>query len=232
MNDRTFADRAAAGRELGERLQDLGLDQPIVAGISRGGMVVAAEVARVLDAPLDVVAVRKCYGPAEVAIGAVAEHEIRVENATLVAAAGLTRSEIRAMVAERLRDLAAAEAAYRGVAPALGMAGRTVVLVDAGMTTTATATAAARAAFVRGAEHTVLAVPVSSSECVEAISHQVDRVVCLRTPALLLGVAEWYVSFPPVSDGDVVEILRRVRSAEQPTGQGSSDPIISAATAG
>jgi putative phosphoribosyl transferase len=226
MNNPTFADRAAAGRELGARLRELQLEGPIVAGISRGGMVVAEEVARALGAPLDVVAVRKCRGPDGVAIGAVAEHEVRVEGPALIATAGLTREQTRRVVADRLRELAQAVATYRRVHPPVAMTGQTVVLVDGGMTTAATATAAARAAFARGAERAILAVPVATTECVEAARRQVDDVVCLRMPPLLLSVSESYDCYPPVSDDDVVEILRRAREGviDQPSTPGSTGP--------
>ncbi len=212
--DGPFADRATAGRELAERLRDLRLERPVVAGISRSGAVVAAEVARALAAPFDMIVVRKVYGPDDVAVGAVAEHEVRVENAALVASSGLTRAELRALVAERLRELASVGAAYRRVRPAIPLTGRTVILVDGGMTTTSTATAAGKAAFARGADRTVLAVPVASIECVEAVRHQIDEVVALRTPALLLSVEEWYERYPPVTDDEVVEILGSFASNE------------------
>ena len=86
-------------------------------------MLAAAEVARLLGAPLDIVVVRKCVGPDDVALGAVAEHEIRVENAAMVEASGITRAQLRALVADRLRDLAQADAVYRRVRPPLPMAG-------------------------------------------------------------------------------------------------------------
>jgi putative phosphoribosyl transferase len=206
---RTFRDRHDAGEQLGRRVADLAPSEAVVGGISRSGVLVGAEVARVLGAPLDIVVVRKLYGPGHVAVGAVAEHEVRVENDALVRACGLSREELREIVADALRDLARASERYRAVRAPLSFQGRTVVLVDGGLTTGSTAAAAAKAAFARGAARLILAVPVSPQECLESVRHEFDQIVCLQTPPLLLSISEWYEDYPQVSDEDVVAILSR-----------------------
>jgi putative phosphoribosyl transferase len=205
----TFVDRRDAGEQLGRRVAELGLSDTVVAGISRSGVAVGAEVARVLGAPLDIVVVRKLYGPGQVAVGAVAEHEVRVESEALIRESGLSREELRAIVAGALRELAIASERYRAAHPPLSFQGRTVVLVDGGLTTGSTASAAAKAAFSRGAARLIFAVPVSPQECLETVRQEFDQIVGLQTPPLLLSISEWYDDYPPVSDDDVVAILSR-----------------------
>jgi putative phosphoribosyl transferase len=180
-----------------------------VLGLPNGGVVIAAEVARSLAAPLDVIGVRKLRTPGEpeLALGAVAEDGIQVVNQVLVEEAGLSANDLKQLAAAahtRLRDQLGR---YRAARPALPLQGRTAVLVDDGLTTGASATAAARVAAARGAAQVMVAVPVSSREAAASLARKVDAVVCLATPPLLLALDEWYEDFPEVPDQDVIALL-------------------------
>ncbi len=204
-----FHDRREAGRALGERLHGLRGQYPVVLALPRGGVVVAAEVARTLGAPLDVVVVRKLRTPGEpeLAVGAVSEDGVRVLNPVLLEEAGLSPDRLEQLVTAERRQLQGELQRYRAVRPAVPLQGRMAVLVDDGLTTGSTASAAARVAAGRGAARVIVAVPVSPREAVEALAHEVDTVVCLQTPPLILAVDEWYEDFPEVSDTDVTVLL-------------------------
>jgi putative phosphoribosyl transferase len=206
-----FPDRVAAGRALAQRLAGLEGQQPVVLAIPNGGVVVAAEVARSLATPLDVIGVRKLRTPGkpELALGAVAEDGVQVVNQVLVEEVGLSANDLAQLTAAahaRLRDQLGR---YRAARPAVPPQGRTAVLVDDGLTTGSSAAAAARVATARGAARVMVAVPVSSREAATALARRVDDVICLATPPLILALDEWYEDFPEVSDEDVIALLSR-----------------------
>jgi predicted phosphoribosyltransferase len=209
--DLPFPNRVAAGRALGHRLRDLKAQQPVVLALPNGGVVVAAEVARSLTSPLDVIGVRKLRTPGEpeLALGAVAEDEVQVLNRVLVEEAGLPPEDLERLAAVARTRLDDQLERYRAVRPAVPLQGRTVVLVDDGLTTGSSAAAAARVAAARGAARVVVAVPVSSREAAASLGRQVDAVVCLMTPPLILALDEWYEDFPEVPDEDVIALLAR-----------------------
>jgi putative phosphoribosyl transferase len=206
---RPFADRAAAGRRLAERLASQRSQNPVVIGLPRGGIVVAFEVAQALGAPLDVHCVRKVTVPEEpeLAIGAVDEEGGVVLNRHLVEQAGISEDRLLELVRGESREVAERAARYRAVRPRLSLDGRTALLVDDGMTTGMSASAAAHALRGRGAAKIVLAVPVSPRETVESVRATFHEVVCLETPPLLLTLEEWYSSFPEISDEDAARLL-------------------------
>ncbi len=200
-----FRDRFEAGRELARVLEETGLEACIVVGLARGGMQVAAEVARVLEAPLDVVAVRKVGHPwqPEYALGAVTPgHGLYVRSND-----GLSDEELTAAV-ERARS--AAEELDRRLHsewPPLDMAGRPVVLVDDGLATGATMIAAVRWARSHGARETVAAVPVAALDSASLVSREASRFVCPHTLADFTAVGVWYERFPQVGDDEVLRLL-------------------------
>jgi putative phosphoribosyl transferase len=205
----SFHDRGAAGRALGEHLRHLHGQPPVVLGLPRGGVVVGAEVARTLGAPLDLIAVRKLRTPAApaLAIGAIAEDDVQEMNSALLEEAGLAGDDLEQLVRTQRLQLHEELQRYRAVRPAVPLKGRTAVVVDDGMTTGSTAWAAARVAAGRAAARVTVAVPVSSREAVQTVARQVDAVVCLHTPPLLLALDEWYEDFPEVPDQDVIALL-------------------------
>jgi putative phosphoribosyl transferase len=207
-----FADRRDAGRQLAERLASLAAEDPVVVGLPRGGVPVAREVATALGAPLEILAVRKLGAPhnPEYGIGAVAEDGTRVIDAEAVAVLGLSGGEVDSLIARETEELRRRVAAYRGDRSALDLEGRTVIVVDDGVATGVTDTAALRAIYRRRPGRTVLAVPVCAPDSAARLRNEADEVVCLTMPPLLYGVGQWYRDFSQVSDEEVVTALREI----------------------
>ena len=204
-----FADRDEAGRLLGERLRELGLTDPVVLGLPRGGVPVAVRVAEALDAPLDVLVVRK-VGVArhpELAMGAVGEEGARVVHEPVVRAARVSPQEYDAVEQVAIREVARRAEVLREGRPPLPVAGRTVVVVDDGVATGSTARAACQAARARGAARVVLAAPVGPAGSVEELRDAADDVVLLETPPRFRSVGDWYDDFRQLSDEEVVRQL-------------------------
>jgi len=180
-----------------------------VLGLPRGGVPVAFEVARALAAPLDVFLVRKLGVPGheELAMGAIASGGTRVLNDDVVAATGADRAQIEQVAARELEQLRRQELAYRGDKPPLDVRGLVAILVDDGLATGATMRAAVSALRDRGAGAIVVAVPIAPPETCEALRHEVDEVVCARTPDPFTAVGIWYRDFTPVGDEQVRELL-------------------------
>jgi erythromycin esterase-like protein/predicted phosphoribosyltransferase len=209
-----FGDRSEAGRLLAERLREhRGRDDVVVLGLPRGGVPVAFEVARGLDAPLDVFLVRKLGVPGheELALGAIATGGTRVLNTQLAERLGLPAEWIEAIDAKERRELDRRERAYRGDRPPPDLAGRTVILVDDGLATGSTMLAALWAVREDDPARIVVAVPVADPEVCEALRREADDVVCLRTPKPLRAVGAWYDDFEQTSDEEVRELLARTR---------------------
>jgi putative phosphoribosyl transferase len=204
-----YADRADAGRVLVAQLGHLRDQKVVVLGLPRGGVPVAAVVAAALGAPLDVLVVRKLGVPwqPELAMGAVASGDVRVLNPDVLAAAAVSEEDLAAVTERERAELRRREAAYRGDRPPVPVAGATVVLVDDGLATGASAAAAIQAARARGPDAVVLAVPVGAAEIVRKLSELADEVVCAATPRRLVAVGRHYLDFSPVPDDEVRRIL-------------------------
>jgi predicted phosphoribosyltransferase len=204
-----FADRRDAGRRLARRLKPLAAQSPVVVALPRGGVPVAQEVAKELDAPLDILVVRKLGAPhnPEYGIGAIAEGGTRVIDPEAVAVLGINGSTIDSIAATETAELQRRVALYRGDRPRGELEGRTVIVVDDGVATGVTDTAALRA--VRGSQPkwVVLAVPVCAPEAAARLRHEADELVCLVEPRLLYGVGQWYDDFSQVSDEEVLGML-------------------------
>jgi putative phosphoribosyl transferase len=202
--------RAAAGRELGGLLGFLRDNEPIVLGLPRGGVVVAAEVAAALDAPLDVVLVRKIGVPGspELALGAVGEGAVVVGNQDVIRAVHPTQEAFERALAVERAHLAHRATLYQPVRHPLPVKDRTVVLVDDGIATGATARAAIQVLRARGAAQIVLAVPVVARSTLPALFDVADRIVWLRAPNRFRSVSGWYADFTEVGDGEVMELLK------------------------
>lgn len=206
---RPFTDRRAAGHELSARLAALAAKDPVVLGLARGGVPVAYEVALALDAPLDVLVVRKIGAPGnpEYGIGAVAEGDILVLNESAVRQLLVSHEELEAAIARARAELDVRVARYRAGRPPLDVEGRTVIVVDDGLATGGTARAALRAVRARHPARLVLAVPVGASETVAALRAEADDVVCVLEPELFGAVGAWYEHFEPTQDAEVAELL-------------------------
>ncbi|WP_329421213.1 phosphoribosyltransferase family protein [Streptomyces sp. NBC_01693] len=206
-----FTDRTDAGRQLAEALRHLERRDPVVLGLPRGGVPVAYEVARALGAPLDVVVVRKLgvpYRP-ELGFGAIGEGGARVISDEIVRHAGVREKDLEAVERAEEAELLRRAQSYREGRPRLPLEGRTVVVVDDGVATGATARAACQVVRAQGASHVVLAVPVASPDVAARLREDVDEVVCLSTPHLFSAVGEWYRDFSQTSDEEVVSLLAR-----------------------
>jgi predicted phosphoribosyltransferase len=204
-----FADRRDAGRQLAARLLGLTLESPVVVGLPRGGIPVAAEVAMALGAPLEILAVRKLGAPhnPEYGIGAVAEDGTRVFDAEALNALEISNSVLESIVARETAELRRRVTAYRGDCAALPLVGRTVIVVDDGIATGVTDTAALRAVRRRDPRRLILAVPVCPPDSLARLDKEADDLVCLVAPPLLYGVGQWYRDFSQVSDEEVIAAL-------------------------
>lgn len=209
MRHDPFPDRIAAGRELGAAVARLGLADPLVLGLPRGGVVVAAEVARALGAELDVLVVRKIGHPhqPELGVGAVAEEGEPAYDAEGLRRTGLVAADLDAVVAAEQAECRRRVAAYRGSRPAPAVAGRDVVLVDDGIATGVTALAALHLLRGRGPARLVMAAPVGARDALARVSEVADDVVVLVTPHRFAAVSQWYDWFDQTSDDEVVALL-------------------------
>lgn len=205
-----FSDRRDAGRRLALALVDRrDLRDPVVLALPRGGVPVATEVAQALDAPLDVLVVRKLGVPdqPELAMGAVGSGDVHVLNQEVLSQLHLPPGAFDRVLAAEKDELARRERRYRGDRPPLEVRGRTVVLVDDGIATGSTMEAAIRTIRARGAKAVVVAVPVAPAETVDRLQALADGVVALSTPEPFVAISLWYAAFPQVSDREVEEIL-------------------------
>jgi erythromycin esterase-like protein/predicted phosphoribosyltransferase len=220
MELRRFRDRAHAGRLLVDRLRRYaGRDDVVVLGLPRGGVPVAFELAEALDAPLDVFLVRKLGVPGheELALGAIASGGTRVVNERLVESLGIPDDLIEAVDAKEMRELERRERAYRGERPPPDVAGRTVILVDDGLATGSTMSAAVRAIRQDRPARVVVAVPVADPDVCARLRAEADEVVCLSTPRPFHAVGAWYEDFSQLTDAHVRALLERTRHP-QPDG--------------
>jgi len=214
-----FADRLDAGRRLTERLERFRGTDAVVLGLPRGGVVVAHEVARALDLPLDVIVVRKLGVPwqPEVAMGAIGEGGVRVVDRDMMARAGVSEEDLGTVERREAGILSARLARFRQGRPGRDLDGRTAVVVDDGVATGSTARAACTVARHLGAARVVLAVPVGPWETVHDFP-EADEVVCLETPEPFLAVGYHYRDFPQTSDEEVRVLLDDAARRVPPAG--------------
>ena len=206
-----FADRVAAGRELAQLLQSYrGRADLLVLGLPRGGAPVAFEVARALDAPFDVLVVRKIGAPGqpEFALGAVASRGVTIWNRDVVDMFE-DHEALEALADEQRVEVDRRERMWRGSRPPLSCRDRTVILVDDGAATGSSMIAAVRAARALRGREIIVALPVAARDAVAKVSAEADHVVCLHTPSSFMAVGEWYVDFAQTSDAQVSDLLAR-----------------------
>lgn len=204
-----FRDRTAAGEALADHLLAQDIDVDLVLAIPRGGIAVAAPVARALGAELDVLVARKIGvpGQAELAAGAVTRLGV-TWNADVLALLGATPADFTSSLTQARAELDARTAAFRAVRTPAPVAGRRVMIVDDGLATGATVAAAVGAVQAGGAASVVVAVPVASEEAVARLERLGASVIALRTPWDLVAVGAAYADFRPVSEAEAVAALR------------------------
>lgn len=204
-----FHDRRDAGRQLATRLHALEGEHPLVLALPRGGVPVAAEVADRLQAPLDVLVVRKVGLPSqpELGVGAVGEGGVNVYNSSLLQELGLAPTDLAEVVRRETREVHRRVERYRGDRPPVSVGGRTVVVVDDGIATGFTVRAAVEVLRRRGVGRVVVAVPVGSARAVAELRRLADEVVCLHAPAHFMAIGDFYDDFGQLSDAEVTAIL-------------------------
>jgi predicted phosphoribosyltransferase len=224
MRRAPFRDRTDAGQILaGELAPYTGRDDVLVLALPRGGVPVAHEVARALEAPLDVFLVRKLGVPGheELAMGAIASGGVCVLNPDVVQSLRISAEVLETAIAAELRELERRERAYRGDRPAPQVQGRTVILVDDGLATGSTMRAAVTALRRLGPARIVVAVPTASPVTCEELRHEADDCVCTLTPEPFHAVGLWYEDFSQTTDEEVQDLLER-----------SAAPIVAASDRG
>ena len=216
MKQRPFRDRTEAGRLLAAKLTAYA-NRPdvIVLALPRGGVPVAYEVARALNAPLDVFLVRKLGVPGyeELAMGAIATGGVRVLNDQLVGGLRIPDYIVDEVAASEQQELTRRERLYRGDRPAPDVRGRTVILVDDGLATGATMLAAVKALRQQQPARIVVAVPTASPETCEQLRAEVDDIICAITPEPFHAVGLWYEDFSQTKDEEVRDLLARSEQA-------------------
>jgi putative phosphoribosyl transferase len=210
----SFADRVDAGRRLAGRLEHLRGGPVVVLGLPRGGVPVAAEVARALGAPLDVIVVRKLGAPfqPELAMGAIGEDGIRVLNDDVLRLGRITDDDLAAAEARERTELERRAERFRSVQPMIPLEGQTAVIVDDGIATGSTAAAACRVARAHGAAGVVLAVPVGAPTSLQRLTADADQVVVVEAPEHFQAVGQFYDDFSPTTEEEVLALLRSHRS--------------------
>jgi predicted phosphoribosyltransferase len=210
-----FGDRRDAGRRLAELLLPLAEEHPVVVALPRGGVPVGREVADALGAPLEILSVRKLGAPhnPEYGIGAIAEDGTRVFDPEALAVLGISGGVLDAIVARETAELRRRVSAYRAGQPPLSVAGQTAIVVDDGVATGVTDTAALRALRRMGPRRLILAVPVCAPDSAARLRDEADEVVCLAEPVRLYGVGQWYRDFSQVTDAEVIAALGAVGNA-------------------
>ena len=211
-----FLDRRDAGRQLAARLAGYADDPGVlVLGLPRGGVPVAFEVARVLQAPLDVFVVRKLGAPGhrELAMGAIASGGLRVLNRDVIEALGITPAEVESVAARELLEVERQQKAFRGDTPLPDLLGRTIMVVDDGLATGSTMRAAVGALRQSNPASIIVAAPVAAAETVRRLRQEADGVICLSAPSDFHAVSMWYEDFSQTSDEEVRNLLESAAQA-------------------
>ncbi|MEW6572298.1 MAG: phosphoribosyltransferase [Bacillota bacterium] len=207
-----FTDRVDAGRRLAERLAGRELPQGLVLAIPRGGVVVGAEIARALSLTLDIIIPRKIGAPynPELAIGAVTQDGTAIFNEELLRHFSIKDETKAQLVAHAVAEINRRMRLYRGDKPLLSWRNRTIILVDDGIATGFTVTAALRSLRKADPKKIILAVPVAPPDTLENLRPEVDELICLLVPELFMAVGQFYYHFDQTSDQEVISLLKEL----------------------
>jgi putative phosphoribosyl transferase len=225
-----FEDREDAGRRLAERLSLYAQERPVVFALPRGGVPVGVEVARALEAPLEIVVSRKLGAPGqpEFGIGAVAPGGVRVLNERVVRTLGIEEDYLKWISAREFAEVERRLRLFRGDRPYPDLEGRTAILVDDGLATGVTARAALLSLSRLNPRRLVLAVPVCAPQTAELLRPETDDLICLLSPPDLEAVGLWYRNFEQVPDEEVIRLLEEAWTQTGPdAGEEDADPAES-----
>lgn len=213
-----FRDRFDAGKKLAQKLLENQISNALVLALPRGGVPIGLEVAKALNAPLDVLVVRKLGSPfnPEFGIGAVAPENVIVLDQNSIDYLGISSEEIKKIILKEQQEMERRIKLYRGEQPVPEVKGKTVVLVDDGLATGVTARAAIKAILRHNPQKLIVAMPVCALDAVEGIKTLIrpqDEIICLSTPYDFAAVGSWYQNFEQLSDQEVIEMLEQARAA-------------------
>lgn len=218
-----YRDRSDAGKRLARELAGYANQNPVILALPRGGVVVAAEIAKALHAPVDLLLVRKLGVPMqpELAMGAVIDGDrpYAVRNEEILAQLDIGENEFRETMENELEEIERRRALYLKDRPRASLRDRVVILVDDGIATGSTILAALRAVQKRLPKKLVLAVPVAPSSTLDELSGEADDIVCLQSHEPFYAIGLYYKDFRQVADDEVIDLLSRVRAPEPPGGQ-------------
>jgi predicted phosphoribosyltransferase len=205
-----FKDRREAGRLLANELKDYRSKRSVVLGIPRGGIIVAQELARALEADLDIVLAHKLRTPGhtELAMGSVAEDGRLFLNEEVIRELEVDDTFISQEKARQMAEIRRRTELFRHARPKVPLAGKTVIVTDDGVATGATTQAALWAVRLERPEKLIAALPVGPEDTIMRLAEDVDEMICLRTPPLFAAVGQFYIRFEPIEDEDVLEILK------------------------
>jgi putative phosphoribosyl transferase len=220
MNFSGFTSREDAGRQLAQKLRAMNFPDPVVLALPRGGVPVAAEVARALNAPLDVLLVRKIGVPWQRELAAAAivdgENPDLVLNESVMKAMGVRIADVEALSKRELEEIERRRKLYVGDRQSVSVLGKTAIVVDDGIATGTTAMAALKALRRRDPKTIVLAVPVGSPDSLSRLRAYADQVICLESPAIFYAIGQFYSDFHQLSDEEVIGYLQAPGSRETP----------------
>lgn len=209
----SFRNRSEAGRQLAARLKGYKEQHPVILALPRGGVPVAAEVAAALDAPLDLVLVRKIGVPSqpELAMGAVVDGHspIVIRNEDVIRLVGVDEADFQAVCDEELTEIERRRQRYIGDRTNVDVNGRLAIVIDDGIATGATTRAALRATRMREPKKLVLAVPVAPTDTLAAMRDEADEVICLEDHEIFGAIGYFYDDFRQMTDEEVSDILAR-----------------------
>jgi len=205
-----FKNRLDAAQKLAESLKKYeNQNDVLILGLARGGVILAAEIARILNVPFDLVMTRKIGAPfnPELAVGAITETGEGYFNDALIQTLGISKNQIEEIVALEKKEAERQRALYQKDREVPSIKEKTVILVDDGIATGATMMAAVLSSRKAGAKKIVIAVPVASPEALEFLNSAADQMICLDTPPDFMGVSQFYEEFPQVEDSEILSLL-------------------------
>lgn len=208
-----YKDRYDAGRKLAENLLQYKDENPIIIALPRGGVVVGFEIAKILQAPLDVLVARKIGAPfyPELGIGAIAPNNVRVLDNDLINSLNVSKQVLGKIIEEETEEMNRRIELYRGKIPLPDLCGKTVILVDDGLATGVTARAAVLWIKKMTPKKIILAVPVSPPDTAEYFRNQVDELICLHEPPEFYAVSAYYLNFEQTTDNEVISLLEKAK---------------------